>query len=404
MSSIIGSVSLTNGTGVFLGEVNISNLNATSNEVLYTPDGASITGNTNLKYNPSTNTLSTTNILGTNLTITNINGSAYPPSSTGGVTVNSQSTNALVSCTSTSNTLQGNSTLTYDGTKLQLGSIYLYPTSTSISLTDSASAMPNNSVAVGYKAYAGSASTTIGYNSGKASSGGYNCILGSFCGSAITSGNGNCIVGANTALALTSGTNNTFLGVSTGGTTTTQSNNTVVGYYNVATDTSSVARTNCSILGANIRGVLSGDNQVQIGDSSTTVYTYATATRSDARDKADIQDTTLGLEFINDIKPRMFRWDYRDDYKEDVIDENQNITTTILPKDGSKKRTRLHQGVIAQEVKETMEKLGIDFPGYQDSTIKGGTDVLHINYTEFIAPLIKAIQELTARVQALESK
>jgi phage shock protein A len=58
--------------------------------------------------------------------------------------------------------------------------------------------------------------------------------------------------------------------------------------------------------------------------------------------------------------------------------------------------------VIAQQVKEAMDELGVDFAGYQDHTIKGGCDVLTIGYTEFIGPLIKAVQELSAQVTVLE--
>ena len=41
---IIGAVSLTDRTGVFLGSVNINNLDASANQLLYTPDGAGISG------------------------------------------------------------------------------------------------------------------------------------------------------------------------------------------------------------------------------------------------------------------------------------------------------------------------------------------------------------------------
>ena len=76
----------------------------------------------------------------------------------------------------------------------------------------------------------------------------------------------------------------------------------------------------------------------------------------------------------------------------------------IAQKDGSKKRNRLHQGLIAQEVKSVMDELGVDFGGYQDHSINGGNDVQSIGYQELIAPMIKAIQELSARVEQLENK
>ena len=73
-------------------------------------------------------------------------------------------------------------------------------------------------------------------------------------------------------------------------------------------------------------------------------------------------------------------------------------------KDGSNKRERFHQGFIAQEVKQTIDSMGVDFGGYQDHSIAGGQDVKSLGYQEFIAPLVKAVQELSARVVVLENQ
>ena len=51
-----------------------------------------------------------------------------------------------------------------------------------------------------------------------------------------------------------------------------------------------------------------------------------------------------------------------------------------------------------------MDELGIDFAGYQDHSVNGGKDVLSLGYTEFIAPMIKAIQELSAEVRSLKNE
>ena len=59
--------------------------------------------------------------------------------------------------------------------------------------------------------------------------------------------------------------------------------------------------------------------------------------------------------------------------------------------------------MIAQEVKQTMDALGVDFGGYQDHSIKGGDAVLTIGYEELVAPLIKAIQELKAEFDAYKA-
>lgn len=155
---------------------------------------------------------------------------------------------------------------------------------------------------------------------------------------------------------------------------------------------------------------VSGSYQIQLGTSEQTTYAYgAIQNRSDARDKADIRDTELGLDFINKIRPVDFKWNYRDDYvetyevKEEVDGELVTVSKSrTLPNDGSKKRSRMHHGVIAQEVRDVMEEAQVEFGGFQDHSINGGNDMLTIGYEEFIAPLIKAVQELTARVETLE--
>lgn len=196
---------------------------------------------------------------------------------------------------------------------------------------------------------------------------------------------------------------NAMVGVLAGTNITSGNNNAALGYgalrYNQdGTDCTSV--NGSTAIGANTR--VSGNNQVQLGSSGTTAYVYGSVQdRSDQRDKADIQNTALGLDFINKLRPVDFKWDYRDDY---IEVDNETGKVTILPKDGSKKRVRFHHGVIAQEVKQIIDETGIDFGGYQDHKIDGGNDVLTIGYEEFVAPLIKAVQELTARVKELESK
>jgi len=84
-------------------------------------------------------------------------------------------------------------------------------------------------------------------------------------------------------------------------------------------------------------------------------------------------------------------------------DENGKSIPTHVEhsKDGSRKRSRYHHGLIAQEVKEMLDAKGIDFGGYQDHSVAGGKDVLTIGYDELVGPLIKAVQELSNQVKAL---
>jgi hypothetical protein len=265
-------------------------------------------------------------------------------------------------------------------------------------------------------------------------SGANNVAMGQAAGRYITTGTGNTAVGhlALSAVGGTARVNNTAVGINAlvlG----TGSSNTALGAEALGGLTT---ETNSTGLGAN--AAVTGSNQVQLGDSATTTYAYgAVQNRSDARDKADIRDTQLGLSFINALRPVDFKWDYRDDYRQSLEDApkppvvpgvnadkaekdayevslaefnielknwiEKNKLSNIVH-DGSKKRSRFHHGLISQEVKAACDAAGVEFGGYQDHSVKGGDDVLSIGYEELIAPLIKAVQELSAKVAALEAK
>jgi hypothetical protein len=167
-----------------------------------------------------------------------------------------------------------------------------------------------------------------------------------------------------------------------------------------------------------------GNNQLHLGDNTVTTFAYgAVQDRSDLRDKTNVRDSLLGLTFIEKLRPVDYRWNYRSDYEENeevekMVDEivvdpvtNERVTKPVLKKvlekvirvnDGSKARNRFHHGLIAQEVKQVLNDCNIDFDGFQDHALSGGKDVLSIGYSELIAPLIKSVQELSARVKELE--
>lgn len=169
-----------------------------------------------------------------------------------------------------------------------------------------------------------------------------------------------------------------------------------------------------------------GSQQIQLGGSSTTTYAYgAVQDRSDIRDKSDIQDITLGLDFINLLRPVKYKWDYREDYfnelhpfinrsdfetedsYQEALEKRQSDKELFFSnpvKDGSKIRSRYHHGLIAQELKSTLDSLGEDHAAFQDHSIRGGLDVKSIGYAELIPNLIKAIQELSVQNKELKSR
>lgn len=295
-------------------------------------------------------------------------------------------------------------------------------------------------VAIGYRALTnnteGDYGVAIGSDALFANTvGDFNIAIGNVAGAAITSGISNTVIGASALRFNVSGSYNNAVGAAalynvTGGanvgigyyalsTITSTSNNTAVGHQALS---AASGVSNSAGFGANT--AVTGSNQVQLGDSATTTYVYGTVqNRSDARDKADVRDTELGLDFIMSLRPVDYKWDYRETYKTALPEpplkstpeaqeeyaakmeqwRQQNNLSNITPT-GANKRSRYHHGLIAQEVKAVMDAKGIDFGGYQDHSVNGGDDVLSIGYDELIAPLIKAIQELKAEIEELKAR
>jgi uncharacterized coiled-coil protein SlyX len=96
---------------------------------------------------------------------------------------------------------------------------------------------------------------------------------------------------------------------------------------------------------------------------------------SDARTKDEIEPSELGLNFIMALNPVKYKW-------------KDTETQTF--------RRKFH-GFTAQDVKSALDQLNVDtinFAGYADGNVRDNVDLLALRYTEFIAPLTKATQEL----------
>jgi len=160
------------------------------------------------------------------------------------------------------------------------------------------------------------------------------------------------------------------------------------------------------VWGFQVNGVLApqGDNTHDLGFSNERwddVYAAnGTINTSDRNEKNTITTSDLGLSFINKLKPVSYKFN---------------------------NKTRTHYGLIAQDVETTLSdisKATSDFAGFikedipdklyeEDDDIPEGKSVgdvktaafttYGLRYHEFISPLIKAMQELTAKVEALEA-
>ena len=199
-----------------------------------------------------------------------------------------------------------------------------------------------------YNLTTGNTNDAFGQNALYSATIGYdNVAIGNAAGSAVTEGFRNTAVGHESGQVMTTGSNNTFLGYAAVPSSATVSNEMTLG-------NSSVATLRCQ--------------QTSI------------SALSDARDKTDIVNSPYGLAFVDSLKPRQFKWESRDGK---------------VANDGE---TKL--GFIAQELLEATNGNN----DVLDLVYENNPEKLEAKYGNLIPVLVKAVQELSAKVKELENK
>lgn len=131
------------------------------------------------------------------------------------------------------------------------------------------------------------------------------------------------------------------------------------------------------------------------------VASTSTAGVSDQRVKKEIYSAPLGLDLVNQLNPVEFKW--------------QDVELGEAPYEPHRVKTQY--GLIAQEVKEVLEslnaqdRLSIVMPQPSQEDYKklmpdediDNEPILGIDYIQLVPILIKAIKELSARLDALET-
>ena len=217
----------------------------------------------------------------------------------------------------------------------------------------------------------GIANTAMGYLALSANCGDGNTAVGRQAGTVITGSNNTC-VGDGAGESITSGSDNIMIGHDAGSGQVTTSNDQLF-----------IARSNAS-LGTDAVFLYGGNTGALInGDNSSTFNTV-----SDERIKKNIVDSTKGLAEILQVKIRNFEYRTFDELDDDVKALNDGKGLNVLNKSGVK------TGVIAQELEEVFPNDVTDLPD--------GTKNVKIENTQWA--LIKAVQELSAKVDTLETE
>lgn len=222
--------------------------------------------------------------------------------------------------------------------------------------------------------------------------GNYNTATGWLTLDGNTTGNGNAAYGSTALYLNTTGYSNVAIGGSTCYNNTTGYHNTGVGvlalYANASgdhntaigsnADTQVDGLTNATAIGYNAK--VNASNKVRIGNANITVIEGQVnwSVGSDRRLKENIEySDKLGLEFVNRLK-----------------------TVTFTYKNDSTKRH--HDGLIAQDVEETLNQLDINFSGIAEN--ENNEKTLNLSYAEFVIPLINAVKELNKQSQVQQKQ
>ncbi|MEO8147552.1 MAG: tail fiber domain-containing protein [Bacteroidia bacterium] len=147
---------------------------------------------------------------------------------------------------------------------------------------------------------------------------------------------------------------------------------------------------NCSILGAfatdgydPIDGVMLGNTSITSVRAAADITTY-----SDGRVKDNVKANVPGLLFISQLRPVTYNLNIH--RLNEIVYKGVGEMPDCYAKYLGEKITQ--SGFIAQEVEQAANDVGYDFNGISIPKTKDG--LYGLKYSEFVVPLVKAVQEL----------
>lgn len=206
----------------------------------------------------------------------------------------------------------------------------------------------------------------------------FNSAYGSYSMRLNSTGASNSAFGFEALFSNTEGFNNTAVGYQALR-NNTGNYNTAVG-YNAGTTVTSGANLTMIGIDANpssptaVDEVTLGNQFVQTLRCNTTTITSL----SDARDKKNIKDLSLGLDFLMKIKPRQFNWDRREWYSDGKSD-------------GTKMQEAPTAGFIAQELDKVQTEEEAE---WLKLVLKENPDRIEASAGNLFPIVVKAVQDL----------
>ncbi|HVX25825.1 MAG TPA: tail fiber domain-containing protein [Parafilimonas sp.] len=261
-----------------------------------------------------------------------------------------------------------------------------------------------------------------------------------------TTGEENTAMGLQALVDNTTGANNTAVGEESLSFNTTGANNTATGWQALRSNTSAEFNTgdgfeagdnvtdgwyntfigsdaNCGSAGHLTNSTAIGNdaivttnNKVVIGNTSvTSIGGYANWSNfSDGRYKQNIKQNVPGLSFINKLTPVTYTLNIN--AIENKLHEGEKTATTksgktlpgqiddpIMKQAMSVKSKIIYTGFVAQDVEKAAQSLNYNFSGV-DKPADDQRSFYGLRYSDFVVPLVKAVQELSAKNDSLQNE
>lgn len=253
----------------------------------------------------------------------------------------------------------------------------------------------------------GSGNTAVGYGAALGNTNGNSNTAVGTSAMSYCIGNSNTALGAHALLLYNTGSYNTAVGENSLSTVFHGSYNTVVGYAAGGSDES---LDNSIAIGA--YATANAHNQAVIGSPSiTSIGGYENWTNfSDGRYKQNLKQNVPGLSFINKLKPVTYTLNANAiDAKLHMANQSKasNIKRDVerdamMQQSLNEKSKIVYTGFVAQEVAEAAEELNYNFRGVDKPQKEDG--FYGLRYSDFVVPLVKAVQELSKENDALKKQ
>ena len=218
------------------------------------------------------------------------------------------------------------------------------------------------------------------------------------------SGNNNSAIGYNSLLSNTTGNNNSAIGYNSLRSNTTGNNNSALGYLAFS---AGATYSNSTALGYNT--VISASNQVRLGNNAVTSIEgqVGWTTLSDARFKTENAQKVPGIDFIKKLRPVTYYVNHNamNTYSDAAKGSGQSSDDRASLGKNTYNPTylkTLESGFMAQEVEKAAKELGYEFNGVDAP--KNEKDYYGLRYSQFVVPLVKAVQELNEKLEQKQNE